>query len=49
MQEESATYEGLFAEWTGRELRIVTKVFRTYDDSDALEIAETLLCWMGLN
>jgi hypothetical protein len=42
MQAKSETYEALFAEWTGREWRIATKVFHADDDRDALETAEDL-------
>ena len=39
MQEEPKKYEALFAEWSGRKLRITITVFRADDDSDAVEIA----------
>jgi hypothetical protein len=39
---EDLKVEAVFAEWTGREFRIVTKEFHIEDEKDALEIAEDI-------
>jgi hypothetical protein len=42
MLEELKTFEAVFADWTGSELRIVTMRFLIEDESDALVIAHDI-------
>lgn len=40
-------FEAVFAEWTGRECRIVTIEFRIEDERDRMEIAEDIALLEG--